>query len=110
MSLIVGFRNDPIFKSYGLTEKLIGYGLEILPVMPKCESVLGLPCYRQLRDITGEVDVVQVYPDTGLDLLAVARMQSKKERRFSGAKIMKRPSPCENYSQRQVSTSLSTKA
>jgi len=34
---VVGLRNEPIFKSYGLTEKLIDYGVKILPVIPNAK-------------------------------------------------------------------------
>ena len=69
---VVGLRAEPIFKSYGRTEKLIEYGLTILPVIPKCESIFGISCHDRLQDIAGEVDIVQVYPDPGLDLFNVA--------------------------------------
>ena len=75
---VVGLRNEPIFKSYGLTKKLIEYGVEVLPVIPKCESFLGIPCYDELQHIDGEIDVVQVYPETGLNLLNVAQQAIQK--------------------------------
>ena len=75
---IVGLRPEPIFKSYGRTEKLIEYGLTILPVIPRCESILGISCYHRLQDIAGEIDVVQVYPDPGLDLIDVASEAIRK--------------------------------
>ncbi len=34
---VVGLRNEPIFKSYGLTEKLIDYGVKIFPVIPNAK-------------------------------------------------------------------------
>lgn len=70
---VVGLRTEPIFKSYGATQKLIQYGVTILPVIPECDSVLGVPCYDRLGDIPGAVDIVQVYRQPGLDLLAVAQ-------------------------------------
>ena len=75
---VVGLRNEPIFKSYGLTEKLIDYGVKILPVIPKCESFLGIPCYDELQHIAGEIDIVQVYPETGLNVLKVAQQAIQK--------------------------------
>jgi CBS domain-containing membrane protein len=69
---IVGLRAEPIFKSYGRTQKLIAYGLSILPVIPKCESFLGIPCYECLHNIMGDVDIVQIYPDPSFDLVSLA--------------------------------------
>jgi CBS domain-containing protein/predicted CoA-binding protein len=79
---IVGLRAEPIFKSYGRTQKLIAYGLSILPVLPDCESFLGVPCYKSLASIGGEVDIVQVYPDPALDLVSLALEAIQK-----GAKV-----------------------
>ena len=79
---VVGLRTEPIFKSYGLTQKLIEYGVTILPVMSRCDRILGVACYDQLRAIPGAVDVVQIYPHSGLDLSLVAQDAIEK-----GAKV-----------------------
>jgi acetoin utilization protein AcuB len=62
--------NSPIFISI---EKLLGMGLEIIPVFPGRESLLGLRCYAKLSDVPGKLDIVQVYPCEGIDYEAVAR-------------------------------------
>jgi len=62
--------NSPIFIS---TEKLLGMGLEIIPVFPGRESLLGLRCYAKLSDVPGKLDIVQVYPSDGVDYEALAR-------------------------------------
>lgn len=62
--------NSPIFIS---TEKLLGMGLEIIPVFPGRESLLGLRCYAKLSDIPGRLDIVQVYPSDGVDYEELAR-------------------------------------
>ncbi len=62
--------NSPIFTS---TEKLLGMGLEIIPVFPGRESLLGLRCYHRLSDVPGQLDIVQVYPSDGVDYRALAR-------------------------------------
>jgi len=62
--------NSPIFIS---TEKLLGMGLEIIPVFPGRESLLGLRCYAKLSDIPGKLDIVQVYPSDGVDYEELAR-------------------------------------
>jgi acetoin utilization protein AcuB len=62
--------NSPIFISM---EKLLGMGLEIIPVFPGRESLLGLRCYAKLSDVPGRIDIVQVYPSDGVDYAALAR-------------------------------------
>ena len=40
-------------------EKLLGLGVEVIPVFPWRESLPGLRCYSCLRDVAGKIDVVQ---------------------------------------------------
>ena len=70
---IVGASTDPDDASYVSTEKLLGLGLEIAPVLPGGDSYLGFACYAHLRDVPGRVDIVQVYPRAGTDLETLAR-------------------------------------
>ena len=80
---IVGAATEHYYRSYSNTEKLISYGLEILPVIPGQKSYLGVPCYSSLLDVPGEIDIVQIYPRAGLDLLALAQEAiAKKARAF----------------------------
>lgn len=37
-----------------------GFGGEILPVNPKYDELQGLPCYPSLREVPGDVDVVEI--------------------------------------------------
>jgi CBS domain-containing protein/predicted CoA-binding protein len=69
---VVGLKPEPIFKSYGRTQKLIQYGLSIFPVIPNCPTFFSIPCHESLHDITEAIDIVQVYPDVGVDLMTVA--------------------------------------
>jgi CBS domain-containing protein len=62
--------NSPIFISI---EKLLGMGLEIIPVFPGRESLLGLRCYAKLSDVPGKLDIVQVYPSEGIKYEELAR-------------------------------------
>ena len=70
---VIGPSPDANSKSYLSVEKFLGLGLEVIPVLPGCQDYLGLPCYDRLRDIPGDVDIVQVYPWDGWNLPAVAR-------------------------------------
>ena len=70
---VIGPSPDANSNSYLSIEKFLGMGLEVIPVLPGCQDYLGLPCYDRLRDIPGDVDIVQVYPWDGWSLPAVAR-------------------------------------
>ena len=70
---VVGASSDPNSPSYTAIEKLLGLGLEIIPVFPERESLLGLRCFAHLRDVPGKLDVVQVYPSEGIDYEELAR-------------------------------------
>jgi CBS domain-containing protein len=70
---VIGASDDPASPSYVAVEKLLGLSLEIIPISTDRVSFLGLRCYRTLRDIPGKVDIVQVYPSDGIDLVEIAR-------------------------------------
>jgi CBS domain-containing protein len=70
---VVGATVDPNSPSFVAVEKLLGLSLEIIPVFPDRESFLGLRCYRTLRDVPGKIDIVQVYPNEGIDFVELAR-------------------------------------
>ena len=70
---VVGASADQNSPSFISIEKLLGLGLEIIPVFPGRESLLGLRCYGHLRDVPGKLDIVQVYPSEGIDYEELAR-------------------------------------
>ena len=70
---VVGASGDPNSSSYLSIEKFLGLGLEVIPILPGYQEYLGLPCYDHLRDVPGDVDIVQVYPGAELVLAALAR-------------------------------------
>jgi acetoin utilization protein AcuB len=67
--------NSPIFISI---EKLLGMGLEIIPVFPGRESLLGLRCFATLSEVPGKLDIVQVYPGDDIDFAELARQAVAK--------------------------------
>lgn len=75
---VIGASPDPNSSSFVAVEKLLGLGLEIVPVFPDRESFLGLRCYRTLRDVPGRIDIVQVYPNEGLDLVELAHVTADR--------------------------------
>ena len=70
---VVGASGDPNSASFVSMERLLGMGLEVIPVFPGRESLLGLRCYGRVRDIPGNLDIVQVYPDERIDYEELAR-------------------------------------
>ena len=70
---VVGASSDPNSSSYVAIEKLLGLGLEIIPVFADRESFLGLRCFRNLREVPGKIDIVQVYPNKEIDFVALAQ-------------------------------------
>ncbi|HEX9880345.1 MAG TPA: CBS domain-containing protein [Candidatus Binatia bacterium] len=78
---IVGAVTETHCASYVRTEKLLGYGLDVLPVMPGGGKYLGLNCYASLREVPGEIDIVQVYPREGVELVKVAKETVEKRAR-----------------------------
>jgi CBS domain-containing protein len=75
---VTGLSGDPDSPGFIGMEKLLGLGLEIIPVVPDRESLLGLRCYARLRDVPGKVDIVQVYSGEKLDLAQLAREAADK--------------------------------
>ena len=70
---VVGASADPDSASYIGIERLLGLGLEIVPIFSGRESFLGLRCYPRLRDFPGKIDIVQVYPDGQINLADLAQ-------------------------------------
>ncbi len=77
--VVVGVDSDPDSASFISMEKLLGLGLEIIPLAPERESLLGVRCYRRLHDVPGAIDMVQVYPNEKLDIVGLAREAVEKQ-------------------------------
>jgi predicted CoA-binding protein len=58
---VVGISDREDRASHGIAKFLKGQGLEVLPVNPKLDLVLGLKVYPSLSSITGPVDVVDIF-------------------------------------------------
>lgn len=70
---VINAGTDPDSASFIAIERLLGLGLEIVPVFADRESFLGLRCYRTLLEISGKIDIALVYPDADTDLAGLAR-------------------------------------
>ena len=58
---VVGLSDDPSRPSYQIASYLISEGYEVVPVNPTHATVMGLKSYPTLKDVPGEVDVVNVF-------------------------------------------------
>lgn len=69
---VVGASGDPNSESFVSIEKLLGLGLEIVPIVAGCETLLGLRCYPSLHEVPGNIDIVQFCPGGGADIIEAA--------------------------------------
>jgi predicted CoA-binding protein/predicted transcriptional regulator len=76
---VVGASSDPDSPSFVSIEKLLGLGLEVIPIFPGRESLLGLRCYGRLGDFPEKIDVVEVYPSDGINLVELAKEAVQKQ-------------------------------
>ncbi|MGB7158342.1 MAG: CoA-binding protein [Tepidisphaeraceae bacterium] len=58
---IVGLSDDPSRPSYEIAAYLRAAGYAIIPVNPTHATVMGMPSYASLKDVPGEIDVVNVF-------------------------------------------------
>ena len=58
---VVGLSPKPHRPSHQVARYLMEAGYIIIPVNPGQDSILGLPCYSNLRDIPSPVDMVDIF-------------------------------------------------
>jgi len=58
---VVGLSPKPHRPSHQVARYLMEAGYTIIPVNPGQDSILGLPCYPNLRAIPGTVDLVDIF-------------------------------------------------
>jgi predicted CoA-binding protein len=58
---VVGCSADPSRASYGVARFLIGLGMDVVPVNPAYDDVLGRRCYPDLASVPDAVDVVDIF-------------------------------------------------
>ncbi|MEU0396252.1 CoA-binding protein [Streptomyces sp. NPDC006208] len=63
---VVGLSNNESRAAYGVADVLQRYGKRIVPVHPKAETVHGEKGYAKLADVPFDVDVVDVFVNSGL--------------------------------------------
>ena len=74
---IVGLSPNEMRASNYVGRYMRYHGYEVIPVNPRCEEILGLPCYPDLATIPQNVDIVNVFrlpeavPEIAQDSVAV---------------------------------------
>ncbi|MFD7405888.1 CoA-binding protein [Streptomyces sp. NPDC059866] len=63
---VVGLSSNQDRAAYGVARVLQRFGKRIVPVHPKAETVLGEQGYASLAEIPFDVDVVDVFVNSGL--------------------------------------------
>jgi uncharacterized protein len=58
---IVGASSDPDKASYGIMQKLLRAGYNIVPINPKETEILGQRSYPSLIDVPEPIDIVDVF-------------------------------------------------
>ena len=58
---IVGLSPKPHRDSHRVARYLLDHGYDVVPVYPREERILGLAVHRQLQDIPGGVELVDVF-------------------------------------------------
>ena len=76
---VVGASSDPDSVSFIGIKRLLAKGLEVFPILPGYESLLGLRCYPRLSDVPGKIDIVQVYPSAAVDCVELAKQALEKQ-------------------------------
>ena len=62
---VVGLSPNPDRPSHFVSKYLLENGYKIFPVNPGQKEILGLRCYPTLNDIQHEVDIVNVFRNSG---------------------------------------------
>ncbi|WP_332693466.1 CoA-binding protein [Halalkalibacter lacteus] len=58
---VVGLSPNPERTSYMVSEAMQNAGYEIIPVNPSADEVLGVKAVGSLKEIEGEIDIVNVF-------------------------------------------------
>jgi uncharacterized protein len=59
--VVIGMSKNPDKDAYSIPEYLLKHGYRVIPVNPTAEEILGQKSYKRLRDVPGEVDIVDVF-------------------------------------------------
>ena len=62
---VVGLSPNPARPSYGVANKMQGFGFRIIPVRPMVNEVLGEKAYATLAEVPDKIDLVNVFRSAG---------------------------------------------
>ncbi len=68
---VVGLSADWFRPSYFAAKYMIEHGYTVIPVNPRYEQILGEKCYKSLREIPRQVDIVDCFRKTE-DIMPIA--------------------------------------
>ncbi|MEK7263368.1 MAG: CoA-binding protein [Bacteroidota bacterium] len=68
---VVGLSDNPERSSYGVAKYLMNVGYKIIPVNPKVKEVFGIKSAASLKEITEQVDIVNIFRRSELVLPVV---------------------------------------
>jgi len=78
---VVGLSSNELRPSHYVGYYLKRHSYEVVPVNPREERILGLPCYPSLTDVPGDIGVVDVFRESAA-VPAIAREAVAKGARF----------------------------
>lgn len=58
---VVGISRDPNKPAYQVPKYLLEKGYDIIPVNPFADEILGKKCYKNIKDVEGEIDIVDIF-------------------------------------------------
>lgn len=58
---VVGMSKNPEKDAHKIPKYLMNSGYNVIPVNPTADEILGKKCYKNLREIPGSVDIVDVF-------------------------------------------------
>jgi uncharacterized protein len=68
---VVGLSADWFRPSYFAAKYMQEHGYRVIPVNPKYPEILGEKCYKSVRDVPGNIDIVDVFRKTA-DVMPIA--------------------------------------
>jgi predicted CoA-binding protein len=75
---VVGMSSDLGSNAALDAARLMGHGFQFFPVHSGCANALGHSCVPHLHDVTGEIDIVLVLPDTETSMIHLAKEAIRK--------------------------------
>lgn len=77
---VVGATQDTSKFGYKVYNKLKRHGFNVFPINPKQDEIEGVKCYKSLRDIEENIDVISliVNPGIGIEVIDIAKEKGIK--------------------------------